>query len=431
MGYTLDYGHHTITVDLPDAPLNVLSAAGTGNTRSEQAVISEALQHPIGSSRLADTVGSGDEVVVIISDLTRLWVRQHVFLPPIIESLLEGGVHPERITLLAATGDHRGHTREEWARLIGNGLPEGIRCVDHDARSEDQMVFCAATSRGTPVRINRLVLEADRVICTGGIVYHFLSGFSGGMKALVPGVAGYETIMANHSLALSPSGGVNPEVVAGTMDGNPCSEDIWEGGSLVKPDFLFNVIVDDDTHRITHAFAGDPREAHIEGRRMAQTCWEVPIASRAPVVFASAGGYPKDINLYQTYKTLYNAARAVTPGGTIVITARCAEGMGNDDFAKVLLDLNDNSEREAAVRRRFSIGGYMAYHMAILATRYRVVLVSDLCPSAVEKSGMIPAPHLHGAVERVRESHGNRFDYFLMPTGSAFPVLENEKGEQL
>ncbi|MFO7941326.1 MAG: nickel-dependent lactate racemase [Bacillota bacterium] len=426
MIHRLAYGDDQLEVRLDHAPRSVLLPDLRHPGEGEMSIIRRALRDPLDSPRLRDVVSAGERVVVIISDLTRLWVRQNLFIPEIIGELLSGGVAGEDITLLAATGDHRGHREEEWPILVGENVPASIAREDHDARNPDGNTAVGTTSRGTPVAINQKVLDADRVVLTGGIVYHFLAGFSGGMKALLPGVAAYETIMANHSLALADGGGLQPDVASGKMEGNPCSEDIWEGAALVSPDFCFNVIVDDDTHRIVEAVAGEVHEAHRRGREAARDRWRVTIDGPAEVVLASSGGYPKDINLYQTYKTLYGARRAVREGGTVVIASQCPEGMGNDDFAAMLLDHDDDEHREANLRENFTIGGYMAYHASLMAKECDVILVSDMPADQVQAAGMKGFGDMGEAVDFVREKHGDNFDYYLMPSGSIHPVIYEE-----
>ncbi|MFP4201195.1 MAG: nickel-dependent lactate racemase [Clostridia bacterium] len=423
MIHRLAYGRDHVELCLDHAPRSVLLPDVRHPGEGEMAIIRRSLAQPVGSPPLRDLVSPGERVVVVISDLTRLWVRQHLFIPEIIGELLAGGVRERDITLLAATGDHRGHREKEWPILVGEDVPPSISREDHDARNDVANVPVGTTSRGTPVAINQRVLDADRVVLTGGIVYHFLAGFSGGMKALLPGVAAYETIMANHSLALADGGGLQQDVAAGKMEGNPCSEDIWEGGAMIGPDFCFNVIVDDDTHRIVDAVAGEVHDAHRRGREAASERWGVAIDSPAEVVLASSGGYPKDINLYQTYKTLYGARRAVCEGGTVVIVSQCSEGMGNDDFAAMLSDHDDNELREAKLREHFTIGGYMAYHASLMAQECDVALVSDMPVDEVRSAGMMGFDDLARAMEFVREKHGDGFDYYMMPSGSIHPVI--------
>jgi len=424
--HRLPYGCRSIEVAWPtDAVLKELTEKPLPDELDERQIIRDALSDPISSDPLSEIVQEDEKVCVIIGDVTRQWVRSHVFLPQIVEELNRGGVNSGDISVVCATGDHRSHTEEEHAALMGEDLYGRLEIFDHCCRDEENMVYMGHTTRDTPVWINSTVAEADRVVVTGGIVYHFLAGFGGGGKALLPGVSAYESIMANHSLALSDDndgGGLNPEVAAGRMKGNPCYEDIVAAAGMVAPDFLFNVIVDEDEARIALAVAGNVRAAHRVGCRLVEQHFSCGIGDQSEVVVASAGGFPKDINLYQTYKTLYNARRAVQDGGTLLILSECREGMGNEDFAGMIAEHTDNSEREAALRESFTIGGYMAYHASLISAECDVLLLSSLAPTEVKESGMTPVQDIEEAYTFIREKHGVLPPAYFMPHGSVFPV---------
>lgn len=425
--YSLPYGKGLVPVEIPaESVVGTLRARPLPEDVDEDEVVRRALADPIASPRLGELVNRDDEVCIIIGDATRSWVRSHVLLPHILEELTSAGVEDDNVLIVCATGDHRSHTEEEHVQLVGEEVFLRVRVVDHDARSDDDLVYMGHTTRGTPVNINTQVASADRVIITGGIVYHFLAGFGGGGKAILPGVAGYESIMTNHSLALAEEEGrgLNPEVMAGKTDGNPIYEDIVAGASMIAPTFMVNAIVDEDDHRISMAVAGAMEPAHRIGCRLVEKHFSVTVDEPAELVVASAGGYPKDINFYQTYKTIYNARHAVADGGTLLIVSECSEGMGNDDFASVLTDLEDNCEREAAVRERFTIGGFMGFHEALMAEECDVIVISELEDSEVSAGGMIPAVSSDEAAEFIRRKHGGWPSTYVMPYGTVLPVIE-------
>jgi lactate racemase len=253
--------------------------------------------------------------------------------------------------VVSATGDHREQTSEEYRLLAGDEACERVKIYDHISTAGD-LVYLGETSYGTPVKINRRVVEADRVIITGGIVYHFLAGWGGGKKAIIPGVAARDTIMANHALAFLPGEGegLNPAVCSGQMLANPCSDDMLEGTQMVAPDFLLNTVIDENSGLIAGVFAGHFVKAHEAGCRFVDSYFKVPLEEKADVVIASCGGYPKDINFYQTYKTIYNAQQALYPGGTLLLISESREGIGSDQFFKIFTDHKDNKSRELALR---------------------------------------------------------------------------------
>ena len=300
---------------------------------------------------------------------------------------------------------------------MGPQVHARVPVYDHCAHDRKELLYLGDTDSGTPVWLNRKAAEADRVVLTGGIVYHFLAGWGGGKKALLPGVAGYETIMKNHSLAFNRCGepGLNPAVRAGRMEGNPCSEDMSHGAALLGPDSLVSCVVDDRKGRIARVFAGDYIEAHREGCRFVEEYFGAKIDRQLELVIASAGGYPKDIDLYQSYKAIYNAAGALKRGGTLLLLSECREGMGNRDFERMLLDFSSPSEREAELRRGYTIGGHQAYHTSLLAQEYDILLYSSLPPGAAAAAGMRPVHSLKEALSFIRRKHGPEPQFYLMP----------------
>ena len=236
------------------------------------------------------------------------------------------------------------------------------------------------TSRGTPVWLDSYAMACDKIILTGGVVYHFLAGFGGGRKSIVPGIAGRETINTNHNNALNKGlgSGSNPRACNGNMtDSNPFHSDLMECAAFAKPAYLLNVVVDDN-YQIVGAFAGDWREAHAAATKLVQQLDGVPIPRRTQLVIASAGGYPKDINLYQTSKTLSNALAAVAPGGTMILLSECREGFGDPDCEAQICNYDTMADREKDLRADFSIGGFVGFLFAETSENYHLILVTDL-----------------------------------------------------
>ena len=271
-----------------------------------------ALDHPIDSAPLKELVKAGDKVCVVISDVTRRWQAPDTYLPILIGELEAAGVRDEDILILSATGTHRRQTEEEHIGLVTKPVYDRIRVEDHVCTDQDNLAYVGTTSRGTPVWLDKRALACDKIILTGGVVYHFMAGFGGGRKSILPGIAGRETIMKNHNLALNPGigSGSNPNVRSANMNAaNPVHADMMEACSMVRPTFLLNVVVNDE-QEIIAAFAGNWVTAHRAACDLVDRMYGVPVKEKTPLVIASAGGYPKDLNFYQTIKTLSNA-----PGG--------------------------------------------------------------------------------------------------------------------
>lgn len=422
------YGNHEVPLDFPESSVKqVLEGLPMPVPESETQVAKDALLHPIDSEPLSRLVKAGDSVCIIISDMTRAWVRHHVFLPLILEELNKAGVPDDNILIISATGDHRKQTPEEHQTLVGEEVYRRIRVIDHQARDRENLVYMGTTGRGTPVWINRHVAGADRVILTGGIVYHFLAGWGGGKKAVIPGVAGYETIMKNHSLAFQQDGqGLDPDVCAGRLAGNPCAEDMVEGAGMVKPAFLVNSVINEEANKIAHVVAGNYISAFEAGCRFVDRHLRVAIDEPAELAIVSCGGYPKDINFYQTYKTLYNARRALKKGGTLVLLSESREGLGNPDFAAMFSGFRDNNEREAALRKTYTIGGHMGYHTTVISEELDVLVMTELPEEEVRAMGMRKISSPEEALEFIRRKHGGIPPAYIIPHGgSTLPHLKN------
>ena len=390
--------------------------------------IEYALDHPIGAGPIEEVVRAGDKVCIIISDVTRRWQQPSTYLPVLVERLNRSGIPDEDILILCATGTHRRQTEEEHISLVGEELYRRIRFMDHQCDDKEHLTYMGTSSRGTPVWLNSYAMACDKLILTGGVVYHFLAGFGGGRKSVVPGIAGRETINTNHNNALNHGlgSGSNPRVCNGNMgEDNPFHSDLMECASFAKPAYLLNVFVDDN-YQIVGAFAGDWQKAHEAAAKAVEQLDGVPIPHRTPLVIASAGGYPKDINLYQTSKTLSNALAAVAPGGTMILLSQCREGFGDPDCEAQICAYDTMEEREKALRADFSIGGFVGFLFAEASENYNLILVTDIPGECFEHTKIQVAQTLDEALALAANCNDGTLDGVettLMPHGgSTFPL---------
>ena len=390
--------------------------------------IEYALDHPIGAGPIEEAVKPGEKVCIIISDVTRRWQQPSTYLPVLVERLNRAGIPDQDILVLCATGTHRRQTEEEHISLVGEDLYRRIRFIDHQCDDKEHLTYMGTTSRGTPVWLDSYAMECDKIILTGGVVYHFLAGFGGGRKSIVPGIAGRETINTNHNNALNPGlgNGSNPRVCNGNMGAdNPFHSDLVECAAFAKPAYLLNVIVDDN-YQIVGAFAGDWKEAHKAAAKVVEQLDGVAIPRRTPLVIASAGGYPKDINLYQTSKTLSNALAAVAPGGTMILLSQCREGFGDADCEAQLCDFENMRDREKALRANFSIGGFVGFLFAETSENYHMILVTDIPAERFVHTKIQAVKTLDEALALAAQYYGGSLDGVettLMPHGgSTFPL---------
>lgn len=428
----MQFGDISWSLEVADEDLvaKLESRAAQPSALSAAEIVRQALAAPIGCAPLREQVSRGDKVCMLVPDVTRLWQSPAVYAPEMVRALNEAGIPDEDITILSATGTHRAQTPEEHVRLLGEDLVRRMRIVDHDCRDTAAMVRVGTTSRGTPVLFNRCAVEADKIVSCCGVVHHFLAGFGGGGKMLLPGVAAYETIQRHHNFALNEGfgSGTNPDVRSANFDdSNIFHADIVEAASMLAPCFSLNVVTGD--HGIVAAFAGHWQKAHLEACRMIDELNAVDIPRRAPLVIASAGGYPKDINLYQTIKLLSNTLAAVEPGGTMILLSRCGEGFGSEDVERQLTAYASMEEREKALRSTFSIGSYVGFLFAEAAEKQTFILVTDMDAACFARTGIIAVRTLDEALDEARCRNGGSLSMktILMPHGATtLPRLPRE-----
>jgi nickel-dependent lactate racemase len=382
----------------------------TGLTGAEE--VRRALGAPIGTPRLAGIVHPGERIAIITSDITRPMPSRTV-LPVLLEELQAAGVALEDVTVVFALGSHRRHTVEEQKYLVGEEVFHKVKCIDSDP---GDCAHLGVTAMGTPVDIFTPVARADRRICLGNIEYHYFAGYSGGAKAIMPGVSTPAAIQANHSAM------VRDGARAGHLDGNPVRGDLEQAIGFVPIDFIVNVVLDENK-TIIKAVAGHSIHAHREGCRFLDRLYKVEIPRQADIVVTTPGGYPKDLNVYQAQKALDNAKHAVRQGGVIIWLAACTEGMGSQVFERWMNEAESPDGLIRDIQARFELGGHKAAAIALVLKRADIYLVSDLDPALVRKMFMEPFADMDQALAKAFSRLGQDAKVLLMPHGgSTLPV---------
>ncbi|MBV7276374.1 nickel-dependent lactate racemase [Clostridium sp. PL3] len=423
----IKYGSTCMSVAVEEENLiGVIEANKLSEEKTEEEVIKDALENPIGSARLKELVHDGERVCVVIPDVTRAWQKTDKYLNAIVEELNAGGIEDKNIVFISALGSHRKQTREEHEKLLGEKLSERFKVIDHDCYDKENLVYLGETTYGNRVYINRIAMECDHIVITGGIVYHLLAGYAGGKKTILPGISGAETIMKNHSLSLNDNLGesVKAGVCSGGTEDNPVHLDMLEAASFVKPTFMFNVIMGPEG-QIAAAVAGNYIAAHEQGMKILKNIDGVDIEEKADLVIASAGGYPKDINLYQSVKTLTNAREAVKEGGYIIAALECREGLGGDkNIQDLILNYDNILDREKFVRDDFTISKFIAYCMCETAYKFKVILVSDIKQELVKNANITVVKTVEKALEIVHKEKGENLKTYVMPhAANTLPML--------
>lgn len=392
----------------------------------EKAII-DALEHPIDSKPLKEIVQAGQKILIVVSDITRVWLKPAKFLPTLVNSLNSYGIADDHIEIIIAQGSHRAHTPEEDIMVCGEEIVKRIKINQHDSQNLAAHKYLGETKHGTPVYINNKAFEVDHVILTGGIIYHLMAGFGGGRKSIMPGISHDKTIQGNHCICLHPETGkgTNPLCQSGKVAGNPMNEDMHEIVEMVKPSFLLNFVYNPQGE-FARVVAGHYYNAWLDGCHTVEEILGVEIEHKADLVIATAGGFPKDINLYQGCKTIDNAIYACKDQGTIIFLLDCPDIYEPKVFTD-WLHYDDLMEMEADVRKNFSIPAFIAYKTKLIATQFNCIAVTTIPENypVFEKVGFKPVATLEEAYALAQKSLPKDFKVTVMTNGAnTLPIIK-------
>lgn len=324
------YGRGTVSFAVPDgAEVTVVRKPVAPTIADPAAAVARVFDdEPVGSAPLTDLAHGRASACIVVCDITRP-VPNGLFLRPIVDRLLRGGISQDQITILVATGLHRIGDEAELGELIGDPwIMEHIRIEWHDARDPDQLVDLGRTqTRGTPIVINKALVEADLRIVTGLVEPHFMAGWSGGRKVVAPGVAGHETIRTFHSARFME----DPNAVQCNLDGNPLHEEQLQIVATLGDVFAVNTVIDEDRDLVGITF-GEVVASHLAAVEIVEDLARVELPRQFSTVVTSAAGHPLDKTYYQTIKAMVTPLGILAEGGTLIVASECAEGLGSPEF---------------------------------------------------------------------------------------------------
>ncbi len=366
---------------------------------------------------------SGKTIAIAINDQTRPLPHAQI-LPALLEYLTEKGAENERITFYIATGTHRKLTEDEISRVLPGNLSKEYRIQCHQCDDNENLSYLGTTQYGTPVYANRAYFQSDVKIVVGSIEPHHFMGFSGGMKTAAIGLTGRETIQQNHSMLPDPNARM------GLYNDNPMRMDVEEIGRMIGVQYALNVILD-DSKRIIHAFWGDPQRVMQAGIPLSLQSCQLGIPQekcRFDLVIASAGGYPKDINLYQSQKALTNSCLFSKKDGVIILAAGCRDGAGNEKFVQYMQGKTGWQQvLEDFPTRPFEIGPHKAYQLAQQVKEHTIILVSQMAPDEVRKYMLLPAGDMQSALQLAAEFLPAQYRTAILPYAThSMPILPRE-----
>ncbi len=380
----MPYGHGMLPLEIPPSvseglfmaqprPLHPLADCALAAIAAAQA--------PIGCAPLSEQLTQSESVLLIVSDPTRC-VAYPQWLPALVSHIRANMRPGAALRIIMATGTHAAPPAQDVAAYLG--INDEV--IIHDCRDKSSLVHIGVSTRGTPFVLNKLTTEADLIIATGAVGYHYFAGFTGGVKAVFPGLAGFESVIANHGLCLNiPAQRFADGVVPGALAGNPVQEDFREVLPLLPPVFIANTVLADDRDPAFFA-AGAPIAAHEACCVFVDEHFRCELPHEAGLLLLSAGGHPRDISLYQAHKALKHAQGGLAHRARILFFAQCPDGMGHPSFehwcamslAKTLEQLQGGYQPIA----------HIALSLRTLARKFDITMVSDLPAQIVEQWGM-------------------------------------------
>ena len=410
----LAYGQTGLIVDLPGSlAVEVLEPAYERGVENEHAAILDALAHPTATPPLRDMVSTETNIGIVFSDITRP-TPNRVMLPVLLEELKH--VTPERITLFNALGSHRANTEDELTEMLGHDIVQRFSIVQNDAFDPSTQIQIGTSRHGRDLYVHRQLMECDVKILTGFIEPHFFAGFSGGCKAVVPGMAGIDTIMANHDADMIG----HPNATWGVCEGNPIRQEIDDVAGLVGQAFLLNVTLNKDG-RITRVFAGDLLQAHALGCAYVKERAMVQVERPFDIVITTNSGYPLDMNLYQCVKGMSAAARIVRDGGAIILAAECSDGIPEHGlYGRLLAKASDPS---SLLDKIVNGSGpqqdqWQAQIQAQILLKADVYLYSDTLSEKQIKDALLqPCARIETTVEGLMQKSGSNPSVCILPEG--------------
>jgi lactate racemase len=422
MNVILAYGKTGYPIELSDSyDIDIIEPRWVESVKDQKFAITNALLDPYKSKPLAEIVHPNDKIAIIFSDITRA-TPYNIMLPPLLHQL--GNIPRENICFFCANGTHRKATIQELTKILGEDIVRDYEIIQNDANNPDLHKYVGTTSSGNEVYLNKKVLDCKIKILTGFIEPHFFAGFSGGGKAIIPGMAYVSTIKYNHSISHLSHEKVN----WGITYGNPLWEEMMEAAEFVPGLFLLNITLNRNKE-ITNVFAGELRSAHKAGSQFVKDSAMAPVKNLYDIVITSNSGYPLDLNIYQTVKGMSAAAQIVKPGGTIIMAAECWDGIpSNSDYETILTSVKSVSELMEFIKKNEDTlkDTWQIYYQALIQLKAEVYIFSDkLDDVTIKRSLFKPVKNISKLVDDLVKQIGPSAKICILPEGpQTIPYLK-------
>jgi lactate racemase len=424
MKITLSYGKEGLPIEVPDRNLvKVLRMAEYPVVANPEAEVQKKIDSPTGCLPLSELAKGRRSACIVISDITRP-VPNRVILNPVLETLEKSGIPRDKITILIATGLHRPNEGEELVTLLGPDIPKKYRIVNHSGRDLDSHDYLGETPLyNAPIYVDREFMKADLRITTGLIEPHFMAGFSGGRKAIFPGICAFESIKVLHG----PAPMAHDKAVECIMEDNPVHGEALHVAKKARVDFIVNVTLN-ERRQITGVFAGDLEKAHEEGVRFMKNQCRSEVDAPVDAVITSAAGFPLDLTFYQTVKGMTSAAGILRKGGVVIIASRCAEGIGSPEFTRLITETKSCDDFYVEIQKPgfYILDQWQIQKLCSVVKDHEVWLFSDGIDRETQKKLFVtPLESIEDGMARATARFGENARIAVIPEGPyVYPALK-------
>ena len=412
---TVPYGKGIMEVEIDQARVAGIIEANSVLLADDSETVRKAIENPVNSKNLSDFLADAKDVLFIVNDATRPTPTARVL------EIIHDMIKPLDVKFIVATGAHRAPTEEECCQIFGRYYEEfKARIFVHDARADKDMEYIGTSRNGTEMYINRLGVEAHKIVIIGSVEPHYHAGYTGGRKAFLPGIASFKTIEQNHTLALKP------KAQSLSLEGNPVHEDMMDALGTIKSREVFAIMtVLDKNHRVYAATAGNIEDSLTAATVKAKEVFAVRLREKADIVVAVAR-FPMDIDLYQSQKALENGKHALKEGGILILVSKCRSGVGDDTFTRLLSACATPAECLKRISEGYVLGYHKAAKMAEIGLWAKMYGVTDLPDELISSVFITPFHSLQEALDKAFETV-NKSDarvLFFLDGGMTVPLLD-------
>jgi nickel-dependent lactate racemase len=408
----IPYGRETVHVRIEERNIGEIIFPNDVKIGNEEQIIEQALTNPVSSNTFDNFLSDAKDILFLVNDATRPTPTAKIL------KIIYPKIKEKKIKFLIATGMHRAPTKDEYLEIFGE-LYETLKDIiyAHDSKKDEDMVHLGTSKNGTEMYVNKMAVDAHKIVIIGSVEPHYFAGYTGGRKSFLPGIAAYGTIEQNHKLALKAS------AKALNLQGNPVHEDMEDAILTIKDHEIFSIMTVLDRHeRIYAATAGDITESLKAAINKAHQVFSVEIKEKADIVVAVAP-YPMDIDLYQSQKALDNGKFALNDNGILILVSKCRMGVGSDTFIKLLSSCRSPQETLDKIDTEFKLGYHKAAKMAEIARWAQMWAVTSLDHEMLESVFIKPFHTLQEAIDKAITIKGEERILFLMNASLTVPKL--------